>query len=606
MLVAFWGLVSLNSCDDFLQTETQSNYTTDVVFASPAYTYNALMGVYSLLTQDHTYSIRLSMYYTMNTDIEAVAFANNQVDDNGRRGIGNYLSSPGNTELERPWNTLYQAIERANLIIAEIPKSAVVSNGTDAEKAAMWSYYGEALTLRALFYAELARNWGDVPFKTEPTNPNGTNFFLPKTNRSEIFDALILDLDEAETYVPWITQSSARTPERITKSFVKGLKARIALSRGGYSYRKNNQMERDADWLKYYEIANKETKDVIESGIHSLNPSFKNVFYSQCQLRIDNTYNESLFEIGNGISRSGEAGYYIGVRFATSPKYGYGNGGGVVTTPYYLYSFDPTDSRRLVSVAFYAYDATPQQVIYNMPYDYRIGKWSYKWMTETYLNLNRAASNKLLTGVNWSMMRYSDVLLMFAETENVLNGGPTGAAKQALKDVRKRAFPVSQHASKVEAFVEALGNQSDFFNAIVDERALEFGGEGIRKYDLIRWNLLKQKIDESKEMNRRIVDGLAPYDNLPAYLFYRYDVNDPEELDFANLNLDVDLGSDQIPGYTRIAWLRGLSDTNKTTFKTWLDLHSSGLNQNPNRHLVPIAQSVVESANGVFVNDYGY
>ena len=102
------------------------------------------------------------------------------------------------------------------------------------------------------------------------------------------------------------------------------------------------------------------------------------------------------------------------------------------------------------------------------------------------------------SGINWPVIRYADVLLMLAETENELHNGPTDDARDALKEVRRRAFKTEDHARKVDAYVDALDDKDAFFEALVNERAWEFGGEGIRKYDLIRWNLLQKKIQEMK------------------------------------------------------------------------------------------------------------
>jgi starch-binding outer membrane protein, SusD/RagB family len=608
ILTMVLGLALLTNCsDDFLETETLSSYTTDVVFSNPAFTLNALYGIYSLMTLDEMYSQKIPYYASLNSDIEVVAFGSGDYADNGRRGIGNYLATPGNNELARPWNALYRAIERANMLIAEVPDSPVMSSGEDEAKAKMWSYYGEALTLRALFYFDLIRIWGDVPFKTEPTQPDGSNFFLGKTDRDVILEALIEDLQEAEQYVPWINRHEAATPERISKGFVKGLMARIALYRGGYSLRaESNTIERDSDHKTYYQIARDQCKEIMDQGVHQLNPSYKDVFMRQNQLQPDRQYFESLFEVGHGMTRSGEAGYYIGVRFDTSPKYGRGTQGGALTLPHYLYEFDEADSRRFLAVAFYKYNDKGVQEIYTDPSQYRIAKWSVKWMTDAYIAANRNAGNKLLTGVNWSLMRYSDVLLMFAEAENELNEGPSPLAGEALKEVRRRAFPAEVHAAKVEAYVNNLGSKEAFFQAVVDERALELGGESIRKFDLVRWNMLYEKITEARELNRKIVYGEAPYGGLPEYLYVKYREDDPGDFDFESLNLDEDLGDLNIPGFERVEWLPALSESDRQEFTDWLNLMSSGLDNHPERHLLPIAQPVIDDANGAFGNDYGY
>src|SRR5262249_394190 len=96
-------------------------------------------------------------------------------------------------------------------------------------------------------------------------------------------------------------------------------------------------------------------------------------------------------------------------------------------------------------------------------------------------------------GVDWPILRFSDVLLMYAEAENELNNGPTPAGIAALQEVRKRAY-----GGNAALIGTPPSNHDGFFNAVVKERSLEFGGEGIRKYDLIRWNLLSSRLTDTK------------------------------------------------------------------------------------------------------------
>jgi hypothetical protein len=133
------------------------------------------------------------------------------------------------------------------------------------------------------------------------------------------------------------------------------------------------------------------------------------------------------------------------------------------------------------------------------------------------------------TGINWPLMRYSDVLLMLAETENELSG-PTAEAQEALRQVRERAFPQAAWPEKVTAYLaRASGGKEDFFNALVDERAWEFGGECLRKYDRIRWNLYGKKVAETRtqlnQMGEDAVNGTGTYAGLADYMYYKRNAN---------------------------------------------------------------------------------
>ena len=139
------------------------------------------------------------------------------------------------------------------------------------------------------------------------------------------------------------------------------------------------------------------------------------------------------------------------------------------------------------------------------------GKFRRDWITNPYLAIHLTQQ---YFGLNWPLIRYSDVLLMYAEADNEMNGAPTAAAISAFEQVRKRAFGAASIGTTPSDY-------NGFFNAIVKERSLELGGEGIRKYDLIRWNMLGQKLDETKAKLLAMAKGEVPYDQLPKTMYYK-------------------------------------------------------------------------------------
>ena len=152
-------LFSFTSCEKYFQTEKVSSFEPENVFDNVEYTRQAIMGIYQLQTRDEGYSKRLSMYYAVDNDL---AICSGPLD-NGRRAIARYGANSGNEEIEKPWNNLYYGIERANICIRYIPQSPLYKGGTADEAFQMKRMFGEALTLRALNFYELIRNWGDVP-----------------------------------------------------------------------------------------------------------------------------------------------------------------------------------------------------------------------------------------------------------------------------------------------------------------------------------------------------------------------------------------------------------------------------------------------------------
>jgi hypothetical protein len=589
--LSFFVGLAFVSCEDFLNTTSKSTMDEDVSFSNLDFATMHIMSVYQVMNEDAGYSKRLSLYYGIDSDIEMISGA----DDDGRRGLSRYKPTANNSELESAWTNLYLGIERANICIDNLPESAIWLDPAFSEQAK--SLYAEAVTLRALYYFELIKVWGDVPFKDHKTRA-GDNFFLGKTDRDVIYKRIIEDLKEVADYLPWYKEMG--TVERITKGFAKGLRARIALYYAGYSLRADGTTKRPDDWKDYYQIARTECSEIIESKVHELNPSYINIFKNHCSYTLDLEYGESMYETSFGRGYSGEIGDFIGIKHQASSKYGRADGG-VLTHPYYLYAFDPEDERREVTVSVYDYNDASNPNVQNLSKGYalRIGKWRKQWIVPV---MGGGESDQKFTGVNWCLMRYSDILLMFAETENEINNAPTNNAKEALRKVRERAFPASAHQTKVYDYINGLTSKTAFFEALINERKLEFGGEMLRKFDLVRWNLLGDKIAEAKTENLRMLDPSdTKYATLPDNLFYKR-AADGESIEL--LNLYERLTESAIEGYEKSTWLSGMSDKDKESFdKEITNNMANGYNPAKNNHLYPIHQNVINDSNGALVND---
>ena len=158
-------VMAVTSCNKFLDQKPITDVSTDVVFSDVPSALKALAGVYSRLVGDAGYGIRVSLYYPLDNDeMQGPTGA----ADNDRRDIARYAATPGNAQITNPFNQMFAGIEYANICIANIPKMAMYSNGTDQEKKKLQRMYGEALTLRAQFYTEAIRNWGDLPANFAP------------------------------------------------------------------------------------------------------------------------------------------------------------------------------------------------------------------------------------------------------------------------------------------------------------------------------------------------------------------------------------------------------------------------------------------------------
>ena len=496
------------SCEDYLTVNPVSSFGPDYVFSNVGNATKALYGVYACLGGDQAYGIRISMYYPYDNDEMMGQGPGNA--DNERRDIAHYNVQPINTQLANPFNQLYRGIERANICIDNIPKMEMYSSGSESQKNELKRLYGEALTLRAQFYFELVRNWGDVPAQFIPSS-FATDLFLTKTDRDIIYDQILSDLEVAATLVPWRTEVPAE--ERVTQGAVRALRARIALAAGGFSLR-GTQMTRRTDYLDLYTIARDETKAIMDAGQHQLNPSFEAVFKDAVCAQTFEPNGEIIWEVGmtGGSSATGDSklGYYNGPRAN-------GKGNSALTVlPTTFYAFDPEDTRRDVTCVIYNVNVNKNQAATSLA-SISDGKYRRDWISP-----DAFESQAQYFGLNWVMIRYSDVLLMYAEAENELNG-PT-LAYDAINQVRRRGFGKPVNTPDAIVDVPAGLTKTEFFDVIVKERMLELCGEGLRKYDLIRWNLLGSRLTEVKQEMADLIAGNPPYENVPRVMYYQPDL----------------------------------------------------------------------------------
>lgn len=573
ILTTFGGLTS---CRNWLNVNPVSSFGPNAVFGSVANAQKAVFGAYQEMAGDQGYGIRLSMYYPYDDDCIMGAGGDG---DNDRRDLGRYNLTAGNAQLSSPFNQLYAGIERANQCIKYIPQMSLYKNGTSQQQGELRRLYGEALTLRAQYYLELVRTWGDVPAEWVPS-ADIPDLFLKKTNRDTIYAHILNDLNMAESLVPWPSGVAALgdpNDERITKGAVKGLRARIALAAGGYSLRTDNKMERVADYRQFYTIADTECESIIQSGEYSLDPSFQDLWQNQLDAHKMDPYHEIMFQVA-----------MAGATSATDSKLGYydGPGGSLAVLPTYFYMFDSVDTRRDVTIAPYKINSDNTLAPGGLTglYD---GKFRRNWISNPTIDISNKAQN---FGLNWPILRYSDVLLMYAEAENELHQGATAQAMAAFMQVKNRAFGGNA--------AQATPPPSDyvgFFNAIIKARALEFGGEGIRKYDLIRWDSLGAKLNERKLQMQAMAQGLPPYDNYPKKMYYM-----PGSTTTVNWVTSFYQPAPANPpaGATSVTWI------STSLWSGNLAKYAEGFKEN-HSELYPIPQASID-ANPNLTQDYGY
>lgn len=577
---------AMTSCD--LDAPAQSAMEEPNLFSVKELAEAAVMGIHQSFGETNSYRGRFLPYYGINSDVEWI---NNmdatKIADDNKYELCTYATRPTNGQMNtsnNAWAKFYEGIERANLCIRGLETYSNLDNPDFAQ------LLGEALTLRAVLYLDLIKGWGDVPARFEPNTSE--TVYLPRTDRDEIYLRLLSDLDRASTLVSWPNQSNVtKSTERVNRAFVKGLRARIALYAAGYSQRADGVRRSTNPELsveKMYTIAKDECEDVIKHSGCKLG-AFKENFTKLCQ---DNTTagGESLWEIPFSDGR-GRVLYTFGVKHNAEDQYTKQAQGGVNgPLPYLFYDYDVEDVRRDITCVPYEWskeqvNGKSKQELRNLK-SWCFGKLRYEWMSRIVTSTND-------DGVNWQYLRLADVYLMAAEAINELDGNPSNAA-QYLKPILDRALP----AAKVTAYMnKATAGHDEFFNAIVEQRALEFAGESLRKADLIRWNLLKTKLDEAKTKMQQLINGEAPYNDLPQNLYYKYK-DDGETLEIYGLNHgDTDAEGAKKTGYTKSAW----RDKAEKLPQVLID---ALYQKNPDENQYwPIWQTFVDSSNGTLSNN---
>lgn len=585
---------TLVSCD--MDAPTQSSLNEQSTFSVYGLAEREVMSVCVSFGETNSYRGRFLPYYGISTDIEVPSGTTPSAKDasNEKQALYNYDTPANNPQMNTDNNAyakFYEGIERANLAIQGIRKEGDIEHNAD-----MRQLLGEALTLRAVLYLDLTKAWGDVPARFVPNSPN--NVYLPRTNRDSIYIQLLNDLKEAEDYCYWPNQNAiTKTTERVSKSFVKGLRARIALVAGGYGlrgdgFRRSNNPELAPE--KMYTIAKEECEDVINSGRNKLG-SFKENFVKLCEDNVT-AGGESLWEIPFSDGR-GRVLYTFGIKHNAKDQYtGQAQGGVVGPTPTLYYDYNAKDIRRDITCIPYEWSKTLVEGKSNVQLrgltKWCFGKLRYEWMKRNVTSTND-------DGINWQYMRLADVYLMAAESENQLNGPSEGW--KYMKPILDRALPTDTVA-KLKAVYCA--SKEAFQKGIKEQRALEFAGESMRKMDLVRWGNIDEAMNLEKTKLRQLANREERYAGLPDKVYIN-NTTDANSIEYYGLNKGED-DPDVITKLKDAGW----------SSKNWFVDSSTGANilnddyinglfvVTPSTHcLWPIWQTFIDGSNGMINNN---
>ena len=531
------SLVSIASCD--MEAPSISALGEKDIYSNFSLAESEVLSIHVSFGETNSYRGRFLPYYGINTDVEVGNSPDiTKAGDDSKNDLWNFNTSPTNAQMNTDNNAyakFYEGIERANLAIEGLRENGNVASNPD-----MAQLLGEALTLRAVIYNDLIKAWGDVPARFD--HISSANMYMPRTNRDIIYKQLLADLLEAESYCYWPNENKiTSSTERVSKAFVKALRARLALYACGYGLRGDGfRRSNDADLTpeKMYEIARQECEDIINHGSNKLG-SFKDNFVKLCQDNVT-AGGESLWEIPFSDGR-GRVLYTWGVKHNAKDQYTQQAQGGVNGPIAYLYyDYDTDDVRRDITCVPYEWSKNlvngNSHVTFRAINKWCFGKLRYEWM-------NRIVTSTNDDGINFQYMRLADVYLMAAEAENEL--GNTSTAWNYMKPVLDRVLP----ADKVSALqAKYTASQQAFREGIYEQRALEFAGEALRKPDLIRWGIIDEKMAEAKQKLTALQQRTGQYEGLPDKVYIN-NSEDANNIKIYGLNKGEDSPSEEIKTY---------------------------------------------------------
>lgn len=561
-----------------------------------------LFGLYRNLCSAELYGFRLSIVYDLPTDISKVdgtTLVNN-------RDMCCNAHMPTNSWVQNTWrdaySTIYAAcdfIERANAAIPEMD---------DANKRITEVYVAEARVIRALMYFELVRNWKNITLVKTTKEASAHASTFEQNKPEEIYAYMETELREAADVLPWSTLDTVRptTDHMVSKASALGLLARVYLTWAGYPL---NNTEK-------WESAVSVCEEIISSGRHDLLEDYEELWDNVCNSKWNPK--ESLFEISfyspsisssSSSNCSGVIGKWNGVYVVTntSPIVRVDARYRAVSTFAANWPDVHNDKRFALSIAEYYYEGTdslglnsdkslyyvdsgvagmrrvyktrggatpitidkvntPAAMTYHKD-AFRDGFYVAKYDLTKYVDPSKHLSDGNYSNANWYILRYADVLLMYAEALNEVYG-PTAAAYDAVNKVRRRAYglyaPAAPAPEEPESETPTEGatpdgtepeggvtegtegeevpedivpdvtvadlptglTQEEFRQAVRKERAYELCFEGNRKQDLIRWGIYAESIEQTgKDLMKWNPECPAEY-----YLPSKYTVKGKHEL----------------------------------------------------------------------------
>ncbi len=471
------------SCDDYLTLSDPNNITEESFYSTEAQMGQAITSTYAAMINFGTTSGMDVTNYLLLSEIRSDNYE--PVNQNGESDyyiIGRFMETTSTSVLESVWANLYEMIYYANKVVNSIDNVSFEDEDLKSQ------YLGEAKFLRAYAYFQMIKIFGKAPLTTDALSiTEAQNLGL--SSRDDLYDLVVSDLTDAEDLLP----ASYDTDDlgRVTKWSSYALLGRVYLYRAGYPLNETQYLDNAKECF--------ETVIAQEGTYITWCDNYANLF----SMDYENTYN--LFEIQHASSCSSGTALpdYIQPSYGTTdPRYN-ANGGAFNSSNRCSVSdslialYDDNDVR---------FDATIDTTYINDNDTEQNSNFYIKFRPE-----NVTIDSHYDWPINFPIIRYADVLLMYAEVLN--EQGETSSAVPYLNRIRERAG-LEDISSSVSS--------SEFLTILKKERRLEFAGEGLRWWDLVRWD------DGVDVMNSFFEDLGDDYDVTVTQDDYTYPIPDEE------------------------------------------------------------------------------
>ena len=556
------ALVCLSSCsldEKIYSYIPEEEYIDDAQSAR-----TVLYGLYRNLCNNALYGNNLSMAFDMPTDL---------TKPDGFQLVGSRIFTcnahdASYSVVQDTWQWLYKTIFNANDFLEKAKEAE--ERLSEQDKAVVDVYMAEARVIRALMYFELVRIWKNITLITTTEQSRQLSSTYVQDDPEDVYEFIEKELSEAAEVLPWAKVDNLRPDNAymVSKASALGLLARVYTTWAGYPMQGGIPM-----WKK----AKTTCETIMNSGYHDLLKNYEDLWDNSCNAKWDPT--ESLFEISfyspiisssAALNASGLIGKWNGVYNVTNttPLVRVDARQKAVTTFASKWPDKVNDKRFYLSMADFYYEGTKDKLgyvvedkssrfyeesgidgikkVYKTDSGKKVdflkadavaansyslnafidGLYIAKWDLMKYVALSNQMSDGNYSNANWYVLRYSDVLLMYAEAVNEIEG-PTKEAYDAVNKVRRRGFglyipavesqPDETPENTPETAAESEGgegneestpevtiadlpaglSQEGFRQAVRDERAYELCFEGNRKQDLIRWGIYAKTIKET-------------------------------------------------------------------------------------------------------------